>query len=234
MGSSSTTLAALAAATREAGRQQSVSDILQVIAEAARESVPGFDHAGISLIDPRNAIETVAATDELVWELDRVQYDLGEGPCVSAMREQPVVVVVPHARHAQSWPAYMPVAVGLGLRAQLAVRLFIDETGSMGALNLYSTNRDDIDPDAQGVADLFAAQAAVALVRTRKLEHLHQALESRDIIGQALGIVMERYTLDDDLAFAFLLRASSHGNMKLRTIAEELVAEANQQNTRHP
>ncbi|MGZ4455742.1 MAG: GAF and ANTAR domain-containing protein [Nocardioides sp.] len=223
MGPARDHLAAMAAAARSAGRQETLPDTLRSIVESARLSVPGFDHVGISLIDARGRIETKAATDDLVWELDRLQYDVGEGPCVSAMREVPVVAV-PHAADEGRWPAFMPPAVALGLRAQLAVRLFLDENGSMGALNLYSTSRDTIDPDAENIADLYAAHAAVALDKTRTVEHLNAALHSRGVIGQAIGIVMERYRLDEDTAFAYLLRVSSQGNTKLRDIADELVA----------
>jgi GAF domain-containing protein len=117
----------------------------------------------------------------------------------------------------------MPQALRLGLRSQLAVRLFLDDEGTMGALNLYSTSQEEIDPDAEHVAELFASHAAIALHQAREVEHLNQALESRKVIGQALGIVMERYGLDENHAFSFLLRASSTSNIKVRDIAAQLV-----------
>lgn len=221
---------ALAQAARTIHRDHTLEETLGAIAETARISVPGIDHAGISIISRKDVIETKAATDELVWQFDRIQYDLGEGPCVSAMRGTPVVSV-PHARHDQRWPRFMPLAVQLGLRSQLAVRLFLDQEGTMGALNLYSTSQELIDPDAEHVAELFASHAAIALHQAREVQHLNQALESRKVIGQALGIVMERYGLDEDHAFSFLLRASSHSNIKLRDIASELVDDVRQRHT---
>jgi GAF domain-containing protein len=215
---------AVASAARAIGSHSGLDETLRSIAEAASRSVPGFTHAGISTIDRHGVIETRAATDPLVRELDRIQYELGQGPCVSAMREQ-AVVSVPHARHDQRWPDYMPQALKHGLRSQLAVRLFLDDTGSMGGLNLYSTESEEIDPDAENIADLFAAHAAIALQKVGEIEHLNEALRSRQVIGQAIGIVMERYGVDNDAAFAFLLRASSHGNIKLRDVAERLVAD---------
>lgn len=125
-------------------------------------------------VDRHGAIETQAATDPLVRELDRVPYRLGEGPCVSTMREQ-AVVSVPHA--------------------------------------------------AEDIADLCAAPAAIALEKVREIEHLNEALRSRQALGQAIGIGMERYGVDSDAAFAFLLRTSSRGNIKLRDLAERLVAD---------
>jgi GAF domain-containing protein len=213
---------ALARAARTIHREETLDETLAAIVGTARISVPGFDHAGISIITSKGAIETKAATDPIVWELDRLQYDLAEGPCVSAMRGTPVVSV-PRARHEQRWPDFMPQALRLGLRSQLAVRLFLDEEGTMGALNLYSTSQEEIDPDAEHVAELFASHAAIALHQAREVEHLNQALESRKVIGQALGIVMERYGLDETRAFSFLLRASSTSNIKLRDIAAQLV-----------
>jgi GAF domain-containing protein len=218
---------ALAQAARTIHREDTLDETLAAIAETARISVPGIDHAGISIITPQGGIETKAATDAVVWEFDRLQYDLGEGPCVSAMRETPVVAV-PHARHDQRWPGFMPRALRLGLQSQLAVRLFLDVEGTMGALNLYSTSQEEIDPDAEHVAELFASHAAIALHQAREVEHLNQALESRKVIGQALGIVMERYALDENHAFAFLLRASSTSNIKLRDIAAQLVQDTQQ------
>ena len=213
---------ALAQAARTIHREDTLEETLAAIAETARISVPGIDHAGISIVTPKGGIETKAATDPIVWEFDRLQYDLGEGPCLSTMRGTPVVSV-PRARHDQRWPRFMPQALRLGLRSQLAVRLFLDDEGTMGALNLYSTSQEEIDPDAEHVAELFASHAAIALHQAREVEHLNQALESRKVIGQALGIVMERYGLDENHAFSFLLRASSMSNIKVRDIAAQLV-----------
>ncbi len=213
-------------AARSMNRQSSVEDTLQATVDAARNSVPGFEHVGISTVDEAGQVHTRAATGPLVWELDRLQYEIGQGPCVSALRASPVVAV-PDVRHEHRWPDYVPRAVALGLRSQLAVRLFLDDEGTMGSLNLYSTSRDDIDPGTEAAVDLFAAHAANALGRARERAHLNQALESRKVIGQAIGIVMERYGLDEDRAFAFLLRGSSHTNTKLRDVATDLVQQLN-------
>jgi GAF domain-containing protein len=213
---------ALALAARTIHRKDTLDETLAAIADTARISVPGIDCAGISIVTPKGVIETKAATNALVWEFDRLQYALGEGPCVSAMRGTPVVSV-PHARHDQRWPKFLPPALKLGLQSQLAVRLFLDEEGTMGALNLYSISQEEIDPDAEHIAELFASHAAIALHQAREVENLNQALESRKVIGQAIGIVMERYGLDENHAFSFLLRASSTSNIKLRDIATQLV-----------
>lgn len=216
---------ALARAARTISHERTLQETLDAIARTARTSVPGIDHAGLSLMHRDGSIETMAATDDLVRRLDSLQYELSEGPCVSAMRETPVVTV-PMARHDQRWPLYMPKAVALGLRAQLAVRIFLDDRGTMGGLNLYSTTSDDLDEDAENIADLFAAHAAIVLDKAREVDQLNEALESRKVIGMALGILMERYQLDEQRAFAFLVRASAHDNVKLRDVAATLVEHA--------
>jgi len=212
----------LAAAARVLVAQHSFEETLEAIARTARESLPGFEHVGIAILSRTGEVETKAATDPLVWELDRAQYDVDEGPCLSALREE-TVVMVPDVRHEQRWPRYLPSALRAGLRSQMAVRLFLDQEGTLGGLNLYSTSRDGIDPVVEDLAASFASHAAIALHQARELANLHEALASRKLIGQAIGIVMERYQMNEDRAFAFLVRASSHSNIKLRDIAQELV-----------
>jgi GAF domain-containing protein len=217
--------ATLAEAARTINQPRSMEETLEVIADTARHSIPGFDDVGISLMHSDGKIETKAATGDLVWELDALQYDLDEGPCVSSLREEPVIVV-DHLRHAQRWPQFVPQALKLGLKSQMALRLYVDEHGTMGGINLYSTSREDIEPHAPHMAQVFAAQAAVALGHAQELDQLQQALESRQAIGQAVGIIIERYKLDQHAAFNFLARLSQHSNTKLRDIAARVVADA--------
>jgi GAF domain-containing protein len=219
---------AIAAAARSINHTQSLDETLQAIAYVARDSVPGFDHVGISTLHKDGKVETKAATGHLVYELDALQYDLGEGPCVETLREVEVVSA-PSIRHDQRWPRYVPGAVKAGLRSQLAVRLYLDGEGTLGGLNLYSTTSDEVSPEAESTAELFAVHAAIGLDYARERDTLNQALQSRKVIGQAIGMVMERYGMAEDRAFAFLVRASSHSNLKLRDIAQDLV---DQHNTR--
>jgi GAF domain-containing protein len=174
----------------------------------------------------RSLHETQSLDDSLVWTLDKIQYELGEGPCVESLRAAPVVAA-PHLRHDQRWPSYVPRAVRAGLQSQLAIRLYLDDTGVLGGLNLYSTRSPDIDPEARSSADLFAAHAAIALGSASDRHHLNEALQTRKVVGQAIGIVMERYKLSEDRAFDFLVRASSQGNVRLRDVAQKLVDQGN-------
>src|SRR3954451_19538471 len=116
---------ALAQAARTINQPRSMEETLQAITRTARENIPGFDEVGISLLHADGKVETMAATGELVWRLDRLQYDLRDGPCVSSLHEEPVIVV-DHIAHSQRWPVFVPQAVKLGLKAQMALRLYVD------------------------------------------------------------------------------------------------------------
>jgi len=133
------------------------------------------------------------------------------------------VVASPRIASDPRWPHYVPAAVQLGLKAQLAVKLSLDDQGTVGGLNMYSTSTDKFDPQAPAIADLFATHAALALGQAREVDHVHQALRTREVIGQAMGLLMAQYRLDLDAAFAFLVRTSSRANIKVRDIAEQMV-----------
>lgn len=221
---------AIARAVTHAAQQMhqasSVEEVLELIVRNAAETLPSFDHVGVSTVEKRGKIVNRAATSALVLDLDHVQYDLPEGPCVDS-HEGEDVVVAPHIAQDQRWPRYIPQAVERGLRSQLAVRLHLADGGTVGGLNLYSTKAEDIDQDDVQTAELFAVHAAIALGRATEAESMAGAVKSRQHIGQALGILMERYQIDEKAAHAFLWRASSHGNVKVRDIADSLITEAN-------
>ena len=213
---------AIAEAARALYEPQSVDETLQRMAEVARDSVPGFDEAGISTIDAKGRITTRAATGDLVWELDKVQYGLQEGPCYDSLAGADRVVVA-NLSDDQRWPRYVPAAVEHGVRSQLAIKLYLDGEGTLGGINFYSTSSTEVDPSAEPIAEMFAAHAALALGNARERETLNEALLTRQVIGQATGVVMERYGITADRAFDFLVRASSVGNLKLRDVAQQLV-----------
>jgi GAF domain-containing protein len=217
--------AALAHAARSINQPQSMEETLEAIARTARHSIPGFDEVGISLVHADGKVETMAATGDLVWKLDGLQYDMNDGPCVSSLHEEPVIVV-DHIAQSQRWPDFVPRAVELGLKAQMALRLYVDDDGTIGGINLYSTESENIEEHAPQLAQVFAAQAAVALGHVEEVHHLNQALASRQAIGEAIGVLIERYKIDRQAAFAFLTRLSSHSNTKLRDIAAKVVEDA--------
>lgn len=177
---------ALTHAARTINQARSPEETLETIAETALISIPGVEHVGVSVIDRIGEAETKAATSDLVWDLDKLQYSLGEGPCIDSLRGA-TAVSAPRLAHDPRWPQYVPAATRLGVKAQLAVRLYLDERGTVGGLNMYSTHSEDIDPQAPGLADLFATHAALALGKAREVDHLHQALRTREVIGRRSG-----------------------------------------------
>jgi len=216
----------LAAAARALVGRGSFDETLEAVARTAQKSLPGFEHVSVSLVNRSGGIETKAVTDSFARELDALQYSVDEGPCLSAIREV-TLVAVPDLREERRWPRYLPGAISAGVRAQMSVRLTVDDEHTIGGLNLYSTSRDGRATDAEEMVESFAAHASIALHQARELANLREALTSRAVIGQAIGIIMERYQLSEDRAFAYLVRASSHANVKLRQIAQGLVDENN-------
>ena len=220
-------LEALADATRRIGSSETLDSTLDSLIDAVRQSLPGVTHAGISVSRDGGRIETLAGSDPLAFALDQLQCQLGEGPCLTAIQEGPVIIIE-DAETEHRWPGFMPHALALGLRSQMGLRIFLDGR-TLGALNLYSTGAGILGPDLEPTAQLFAAHAALALGKARHEENLISALDTRKVIGQATGLIMERYKLSDDRAFQYLTRVSQHSNIKLRRVAAEIVQQANEE-----
>ncbi|MCW2783714.1 MAG: hypothetical protein JWP74_231 [Marmoricola sp.] len=217
---------ALNQVARDLGHARELDEVLNTIVASVVQSLPEIDHAGISVTHRDGRIETKVWTDDLVTDLDQLQYDLDEGPCVDAMNTAIPgdIVRVDDARHEQRWPVYIPRAVQAGLRSQLGLRLYT-EAETVGGLNLYSTSTDAISHDTELLAEMFATHAALALGRVRTETNFISAMGTRALIGQATGIVMERYDLDAERAFDYLVRVSQTSNTKMRDVAAQLVAE---------
>ena len=197
------------------------------ITAAAVEMLPGVHWAGITVRHADGRLETVAPTDDFLLGLDAAQYELREGPCYEAAVDA-AYVSSPHLAADERFARYGPLAVRAGVRAQAGVRLFdTPRPSAQGALNLYSRDVGSF-ADMSLVGQLFAHQAAVALDYAREIQNLQEAMRTRQLIGRAVGIAMERYQLTEERAFAFLARVSQTRNVKLRTVAEEVVAEASQ------
>jgi len=193
------------------------------ITAAAVEVLPEVAYASITVKHGDGRLETFAPTDEMILDLDAAQYELQEGPCYEAAVDT-VHVTAPQLANDVRFPRYAPVAVAAGIKAQAGIRLF-DARASNGALNLYAEQPGAFE-DFDAISELFAHQSAVALAYAQQINDLQAAIQSRQLIGQAVGIVMERYQLDDARAFGFLARLSSHENVKLRVVAQRLVDEA--------
>ena len=200
--------------------EHSVEATLSRIGQLAVQTVEGCDHAGISLIEGRR-VSTVGFSDEVPVLVDAIQYEVDDGPCLDAIRHHQVFLVG-HLGEEKRWPRFSQRAAGeTGVQSMLALRLFVEED-TMGALNLYSKAPDAFDPEDQAMATVFAAHAAVALSAARREEQFHQALASRDVIGQAKGLLMAREGITADEAFETLRRGSQRLNIKLREVAERV------------
>lgn len=206
----------------EALKPGDLDTTLTRITQTAVEVIPEVDFASVTVRHSDDHLTTAAATHEGLLTLDEVQYDLREGPCYDAATDTLHVVSIDLARDPR-FPRYGPVAVQAGIEAQAAFRLF-DTDRTQGALNLYSKEVGSFG-DLESVSALFKSQAAIALAYAHEVTNLEEALLTRKAIGKAIGLLMERYELTDERAFAFLTRMSQHRNIKLRVIAEELVAE---------
>ncbi|MEV0720974.1 GAF and ANTAR domain-containing protein [Asanoa sp. NPDC050611] len=201
--------------------ERSVADTLDAIVRAAVGTVPGADHAGVSQVENRRTVRTTTGTDRLVYDVDQIQYDEHEGPCLDALFDHLTVLVADMAGEAR-WPRFSARALTLGVGSMLAFQLYVD-SGSLGSLNLYSRRPGAFGDVSEQVGLLFAAHAGVALAGAQQLSHLSRALDVRDLIGQAKGILMERHKLTGDQAFGLLVTVSQKTNTRLVEVARYLV-----------
>jgi GAF domain-containing protein len=197
-----------------------VDTTLRAIVKAAVEYVPDAEHAGISLVE-RGKIRTVAPTSGIVEIIDQLQYDFREGPCVDAIAEHQTYRVGDVGTEAR-WPSFGSAAAENGIHSLLSYRLFVTDR-TLGALNLYSSRVDAFDEHTEEDGLLFATHAAIALVGAQREAQLGIAIENRDIISTAKGILMERHDLDAASAFRMLVEASQSTNVKLHDAAAWLV-----------
>jgi GAF domain-containing protein len=177
-------------------------------------------HAGVAL-HSRGRPEVPAATDPLVCEIFHHAMATGQAPLVEAMRTGQDILVRDTTTDPR-WPEWAAKVRELGVRAVLDVPLTTTE-GTVGMLGLYSTSPDAFGPDDVAVAHILARHASVAVASARREANLAQAVDARKLVGQAMGILMERYDLDSDRAFTVLRRYSQDTNTKLRDVAQQLI-----------
>lgn len=197
-------------------------ETLEVITRSALDVVDGAQHAAVTMVHGRKEIETVAATDDLVERIDQAQYETGQGPCLDALYDDALVRMNDEEAE-QRWPDFTQRIRGMGIRSMICVRLFL-RGDDVAALNMYSPDRDAFDEDDEEVARLLGTHAAVALAAARKIHQLEQKADSRDVIGQAKGILMERHGLDAESAFQVLAKGSQEANLKLVEVARRVAA----------
>jgi GAF domain-containing protein len=196
-----------------------LASTLEAIGQSAVKHVGPARECGIILL-VRGQLVPQCTTGPAPHALDLVQQALGDGPCVAAARDQEVVVVAEMSGEAR-WPEFAAAAVADGVSCMLCVPLWVQDR-RLGALSLYSDRAFAFEPQDLAVTRLFAAQAAIALNNAQRTQQFQAALDSRDVIGQAKGILVERRRLTPEDAFACLSLASQAANRKLVDIARHL------------
>ncbi len=221
-----TDAAAFARLSRELAGEPDTTQTVQRVVELARQSIPGCDYAGFTLTRP-DRLETAAATDPLIADLDRAQHDLGEGPCLAAARAEQTCLIRDTGAESR-WPRWVATAAESGISSVLSVQL----TGQgrlHAAMNLYAKAVDAFDEDAVITAQIYATHAGNAIAASNESDHLQTALQSRHTIGVAQGMLMLRYGLTEEQSFRFLSRNSQDANVKLREIAAKVIDELSRQ-----
>lgn len=221
-------IARLARAVHGSSDAQVMPDtVLRHVTESAVELLPGVNHAGVTLVRKRyrNAppdLESTAETGPIPLTFDQLQHDYGEGPCFEAIWSHQSFLI-DDIDHEDRWPSLIrAVREQTPIRSTLSLQLFVDDL-ELGALNLHSETAHAFDEDVESLATTLATHAAIALSTARRGRQFRSALASRDIIGQAKGMIMERYGFDAVRAFDILRRLSQESNTPLTEVAAQLV-----------
>src|SRR5699024_9701108 len=181
----------------------------------------GCDGATILLITSQKNATAVAYTSETLRRADELEVELGEGPCLDALEENGFFVIGDTSID-QRWRHWSPRVAELGFFSVMGIPLRTHEK-LFGSLNLFAKSRQSFGSDEAAVATIFARHAALAIERNHTEENLQHALDARKLIGQAQGVLMERFDLDADRAFDVLRRYSQDTNTKLRDVARMIV-----------
>jgi transcriptional regulator with GAF, ATPase, and Fis domain len=190
------------------------------ITTAAVDLIEGIDYADVMLIES-GSYRSIAPTAQVVTDLDDAQMRLQQGPCLEAAASDSIVRA-PDLRHDQRWPGFAAAALDQGVHSVLSFQLYAHRNGT-GALNLFGKRPHALDIQSEATLAMLATQAAITLIAARKEDQFESALGSRDVIGQAKGIIMERFRLDATRAFALITKLSQDGNIPVRRIAQQVV-----------
>jgi GAF domain-containing protein len=204
----------------ELSEADELQETMQRVVDLAERVLEHCDGVSLMLISKGGKIETPAASSQTAYDSDMAQYETGEGPCLDAIRDHHTIIME-DLEQDDRWPAYRAKALELGVRSMLSVRLFVSED-SMGALDLYSRRPNAFDARSQAIAQVFATHASIAVKAALTVAGLHTVIESRDVIGQAKGIIMSRHHLTADMAFDVLRTLSQKRNQPVRDLAREI------------
>jgi GAF domain-containing protein len=198
-----------------------VDDVLVDVTAAAKELIAGVDIAGVLLVGKGGTHQTLAPTSDVMFKLDELQMTTGEGPCLQAALDE-IVIRTDDFRDEPRFPNYAPKVVELGLLSALSLKLYTADR-TAGALNLFGYEPRPWNSEAETIGMVLAAHAASAILASRESEQLQSALSTRDRIGQAKGIIMERFKIDDVRAFEMLRKLSQDTNTKLVDVAHRVI-----------
>jgi len=199
-----------------------VDQLLFQISAMATEALDWCDHAGVTVAMDRR-ITTPKLNDQVASLMDDLQVEYDEGPCLDAVRTGEPVTVVPDLEYETRWPDFAKEAwERTAIRSVVSERLAVSNR-TLGALNLYSRKPHAFTAADQSTVWLFTSYAALALYAAKNEKELRQALQTRDVIGQAKGILMARLGVDDDAAFDILRQTSMNLNQRLREVASDVV-----------
>ena len=208
---------------------QSVDEAVSALALALKEAIPGAPGAGVSLMDARGRRISTASTDPATVQADQFQYDLRQGPCLTAWAQQ-ATITVEDCRTDARWPAWCRAIADLPLRAVISTPLSTPD-GAIGALKVYSPIPNGFDTQAVRLLELLSRPAALMLANAqardtaqRLSDGLVGALGARDAIGTATGIIMERLHVSRDQALATLIAGSRRRNEPLHQLSQSIIS----------
>ena len=199
----------------------SLDELLQLIVDLGEDYLEGCDGVSMMFIGKNRKITSPAFSSRIAYESDLAQYAADEGPCLDALRDQRVYMIDDLETETR-WPDYRARALELGVRSMLSYRLYA-RGGTFGALDFYSKRPHAYGAFSKVIGQVFASHAGVALKGAMTEAGLEQTIRSRDVIGQAKGILIERLRLRPSEAFALLTKISQHHNVPVREIADQIV-----------
>lgn len=213
----------LAGAVGWLGGMRDLDATLKSTARGAADAIPGTESAGVTELTTDGRLIERVATGELSELADRLQNDAGEGPGLHALVSGTTVRVHDLREETTRWPSLAAAARREGVAGALCYRLDTGHDLRRIALDLYSREPGVFDDEAVLLGELFASHAGLALAHAHNADQLATALNSRDLIGQAKGVLMERFGIDDYRAFGMLVESSQQTNLKLTEVAAWLV-----------
>jgi GAF domain-containing protein len=211
----------MAELARSVAAPRDIDDVLSNVTATTVELLPGADTAGVLLVSKGGKFESLYGTSELIYEVDRLQEKHNAGPCVEAAINE-LVVRTEDFETETRWPQYSKEVCELGVRSSISFKLYTGDR-TAGALNVFSRRPHSFDADSEVIGSILAAHAAAAILASRDSQQLQTALLSRDLIGQAKGILMERFDVDAVGAFEMLRKLSQQMNVRLAEVARRVV-----------